>query len=368
MTSQLRKMKLSDLIEQRKEKYDGKENLPICGVTREGFIPPKQKDADTSIYNVFYKNDFVFNPARMELNSISLNKYIDKGICSSLYEIFYVKRTDIILPEYLNMFIKRSEFARKCWFNAVGSARNYFRIPDLGEFELEIPSIEIQKKYIAIYESLLTNLHCFESDLDDFYNATEIFLMKLKEKYKPEPIGLYIFEKNDRNKKLEVNNVEGVKKDKTFIPTIANMSGIELSNYKIVRQGDFAYSNRINIGSIALKRKGACVVSPSYTVFGVKEGLMPEYLLMWFCRENFLHYAFYYSIGTVKDELDFSELSNMPIPIPPIELQKEAVKLSSIYFDRLNKVEIIKKMLDNICPVLVRGSILEAKGEENNAN
>lgn len=84
----LSKYLLGDLIQQRREKnsFDG---LPICGVTRDGFIPPKQQDADTSLYNVFYKGDFVFNPARMELNSIVFNDTYDKAICSSLYGKHY---------------------------------------------------------------------------------------------------------------------------------------------------------------------------------------------------------------------------------------------------------------------------------------
>ena len=60
--------KLGDYITQRREKNTS-DDLPICGVCREGLIPPKQQDADISLYNVFYKNDFIFNPARMELNS-----------------------------------------------------------------------------------------------------------------------------------------------------------------------------------------------------------------------------------------------------------------------------------------------------------
>ena len=96
----LSKYKLGELIEQRREKFDGKEVLPIRGVSREGFISPKQEDANTSIYNVFYYNDFVFNPARMELNSIALNTLFEKAICSSLYEIFYVIRIDILAKEY----------------------------------------------------------------------------------------------------------------------------------------------------------------------------------------------------------------------------------------------------------------------------
>ena len=102
---QLTKYKLGDLIAQRREKnkdYD----LPIRGVSREGFIKPKVEEADTSIYNVFYKNDFVFNPARMELNSIALNLDLDKALCSSLYEVFYVKDEKVILPEFLNLHIR----------------------------------------------------------------------------------------------------------------------------------------------------------------------------------------------------------------------------------------------------------------------
>ena len=97
---------LGDVIDQRREKYSDEEPLPIRGVSRDGFIPPKQKDADLSKYNVFYKYDFVFNPARMELNSIALNIELTKGICSSLYEIFSVKAS-IALPRqstYTNDF------------------------------------------------------------------------------------------------------------------------------------------------------------------------------------------------------------------------------------------------------------------------
>ena len=58
----LNKYKLGSLIKQRREKNNNY-NVPIKGVSKEGFIDPKQKDADTKLYNVFYKNDFVFNPA-----------------------------------------------------------------------------------------------------------------------------------------------------------------------------------------------------------------------------------------------------------------------------------------------------------------
>ena len=144
---QLTKYKLGDLIAQRREKnkdYD----LPIRGVSREGFIKPKVEEADTSIYNVFYKNDFVFNPARMELNSIALNLVFDKALCSSLYEVFYVKDENVVLPEFLNLHIKREEFARHCDYIGLGSAREYCRFANIAEFDIKIPPIEFQREIV----------------------------------------------------------------------------------------------------------------------------------------------------------------------------------------------------------------------------
>ena len=96
------KYKIADFIQQRREKYDGTKDLPVRGVSREGFILPKQNNVDLSIYNIFYQGDFVFNPARMELNSIALNLEFEKGICSSLYEIFI---SHSLILFYQNIYI-----------------------------------------------------------------------------------------------------------------------------------------------------------------------------------------------------------------------------------------------------------------------
>lgn len=137
------KYKLGDLIRQRRQKNDSND-LPICGVTRDGFIPPKQQDADTSLYNVFYLKDFVFNPARMELNAIVFNDRYEKAICSSLYEVFYVHRPEVILPEYLALLVKQDWFTRYCKFMGSGSAREYCRVANISELEIEVPPVEFQ--------------------------------------------------------------------------------------------------------------------------------------------------------------------------------------------------------------------------------
>lgn len=163
------KYKLGDLIEQRREKNPNSD-LPICGVTKEGFIPPKQKIADTSIYNVFYRNDFVFNPARMELNSIVFNDVYDKAICSSLYEVFFVKRTDLVLPEYLGLWVKRDAFTRYCEFLGSGSAREYCRVVNIAEMDIELPNIDVQKKIVRCYK-VITNRIKLKKQINDNLSA-----------------------------------------------------------------------------------------------------------------------------------------------------------------------------------------------------
>ena len=168
---ELTKCKLGELITQRREKNDGSD-LPICGVSKDGLIPPKQKDADTSIYNVFYRDDFIFNPARMELNSIAINDMYDRAICSSLYEVFYVHRTDLLLPHYLELIIRQKWFTRYCKFLGQGSAREYCRFGNISEIEIEFPPIEEQQKIVE-YNTAIENRIALKQQINDNLANTE---------------------------------------------------------------------------------------------------------------------------------------------------------------------------------------------------
>ncbi len=178
-----KRYKLGDLITQRREKYEG-DNIPIAGISRDGFMPPKQIEADTSIYNVFYLNDFVFNPARMELNSIVFNDVYPKAICSSLYEMFYVHRTDVIMPEYLNLYVKRDEFARHCEFLGSGSAREYCRVGNISEIELDIPSIEEQQKIVRQYKTITDRIEVLEKINEELDKLAYTYFKSLFQKEK----------------------------------------------------------------------------------------------------------------------------------------------------------------------------------------
>lgn len=362
----LTKYKLGELIEQRREKYNEKENLPIYGVSKEGFIPPKQVDVDTSIYNVYYKNDFVFNPARMELNSIALNLFHEKAMCSSLYEIFYVVREDILLPEYLNMFIKRDEFARKCWFEAIGSARNYFRISNLSEFEIDLPPLAIQQKYVDVYNAMLENQKSYERGLDDLKLVCDAYIEDLRRKIPCEKIGKYIKEKNDRNIDKSIAIVMGLSTKKEFREAQSRVNREELGKYKIVTPDDIAFvptTDTWKVLAFALNTyKKKLVVSPIYTVFCVnKDILLPEYLAVWLSRTEFDRYARFHSWGSARENFSFEEMKEVSIPIPDLDVQRAIVDIHEVYKHRKAINEKLKERIKDICPILIKGAVEESK-------
>lgn len=364
----LSRYRLGDLIEQRREKYDGIGDLEAWGVSRDGFISPKQEGADKSIYNVYYKNDFVFNPARMELNSIALNIFFDKAICSSLYEIFYVVRTDILLPEYLNLFVKRDEFARKCWFEAMGSARNYFRVVNLSEFEIDLPPLAIQQKYVDVYNAMIANQQCYERGLDDLKLVCDAYIEELRRKMPSESIGKYIKLLTKNNIGSKIKYVQGVESSGAFMDTKANMQGVDIEKYTIVNKGNFAYNpSRINIGSIAMYREEKpCIVSPMYIVFEVVDSnaLLPEYLMLWLSRKEFQRFTWFYAAGSVRDTFDYNLMETVKIPIPDIKIQQDIVDIYKVYLQRKEINERLKEQIKSICPILIKGSLEEARKKE----
>ena len=167
-------------------------------------------------------------------------------------------------------------------------------------------------------------------------------------------LGDFIQPIDERNKELKVDYLLGVSISKQFIPSIANIVGTDLSNYKIVRTGQFAYgpvtSRNGEKISIALLRDSDCIISSSYTVFEVtdSEQLDPEYLMLWFSRPEFDRYARYMSHGSVREIFDWDELCKVELPVPSIEKQRSIVKAYNTITDR---IELKRKINDNLVAV-----------------
>ena len=171
----------------------------------------------------------------------------------------------------------------------------------------------------------------------------------MKERYRL--LGDFIQPVDERNKELKVDYLLGVSISKQFIPSIANIVGTDLSNYKIVRTGQFAYgpvtSRNGEKISIALLRDKDCIISSSYTVFEVvnKNELDSEYLMLWFSRPEFDCYARYMSHGSVREIFDWDELCKVELPVPSIDKQRSIVRA---YQNITERIELKRRINDNL--------------------
>ena len=180
-------------------------------------------------------------------------------------------------------------------------------------------------------------------------------------------LGNYIRLVDERNKNLAVTKLLGVSISKKFIPSIANIVGTDLSNYKIFRTGQFAYgpvtSRNGEKISIAYLDEEDCIISSSYTVFEVenKEELDPEYLMLWFSRPEFDRYARYKSHGSVREIFDWNELCMVELPVPDIEKQRKIVKAYKTITDRIDLKQKINDNLINTTDTIFFKVFLENK-------
>jgi type I restriction enzyme S subunit len=167
-------------------------------------------------------------------------------------------------------------------------------------------------------------------------------------------LGDYINLVDLRNRDLGITNLLGVSIEKRFIPSIANIVGTDLSNYKVVKNGQFAYgpvtSRNGEKISIALLNGEDCIISSSYTVFEVtrKEELDPEYLMLWFSRPEFDRYARYRSHGSVREIFGWDEMCAVELPVPDIEKQRKIVKAYKTITDRIALKQRINDNLETI--------------------
>ena len=164
-------------------------------------------------------------------------------------------------------------------------------------------------------------------------------------------LGDFIQPVDERNRDLRVDYLLGVSISKQFIPSIANIVGTDLSNYKIIRTGQFAYgpvtSRNGEKISIALLRDKDCIISSSYTVFEVvnKNELDSEYLMLWFSRPEFDRYARYMSHGSVREIFDWDELCKVELPVPSIDKQRSIVRA---YQNITERIELKRRINDNL--------------------
>ena len=372
----LTKYKLGELIKPCELKNDElKYDIPdVKGISiQKIFIETKANMEGVSLkpYYLVQPDDFAYvtvTSRNGEKITLAHNTTDKTYIVSSSYIVFRVNRTDLLLSDYLFMYFNRPEFDRYSRFNSWGSARETFSWDDMCDMDIQLPPIEIQQKYVDVYNAMLANQQSYERGLDDLKLTCDAYIEDLRKRMPCERIGKYIEPTDTTNVDLQygINDVRGISIEKKLIETKADMEGINLSPYLLIQPNEFSYvtvtSRNGGKISIALNDSNKTYIcSSSYVVFKSKdmEELLPQYLMLFFSRAGFDRYARFHSWGSARETFDWDNMCDVKIPIPDITIQKSIAEMYTVYNTRKRINERLKTQIKDICPILIKGSLEE---------
>lgn len=144
------KNKIEECKERNSDLLYGVEYLQ--GVTSEGKFDESKANTeglDFSNYKIVYKNNFAYNPSRINVGSIALSLK-ENAIVSPMYIVFKITDNNLI-PEYLKLWFSRKEFQRSTYFYAMGSVRDTFDFNLMQEVQIPLPPKEVQQKIVDLY-------------------------------------------------------------------------------------------------------------------------------------------------------------------------------------------------------------------------
>lgn len=363
-------VRLGDYIEQcdernTKEMYSVDD---VRGISIEKRIIDTKANMDgvsVTNYKLYRTNYFCYVPVTSRNGNkitLALNTYDATYIVSSAYEVFRVKDEVELLPLYLFLFFLRPEFDRYARYNSWGSAREVFSWEDMCNILIPLPSVAEQQKVVNAWRAFREIKVQNEAKAAPLMQLCQSYIQELKHKYSMQEIGLYIEECNDRNwdGQFSEKEVRGIATSKGLIDTKANLNGVSLNSYKLVKPKEIAFvpdtSRRGDKMSLGLNDSDETyIVSSISSVFRVnEEDVLPDFLYLWFCRSEFDRYARFNSWGSAREAFSFEDMKRCKVPLPPIAVQQAIVNIYKCANEAKQIAEEADRLSREVCPALLQ--------------
>ena len=394
------KVKIGTLIKLFDNKNTEGIEYPYYGINKDKEFMPTVANTDgldSSKYTKLEKGMFVFSGMQTGRDiciRIGLYNKDFPVLISPAYNTFKIIDEEKVEPTYLFMNFNRFESDRRGWFLSDSSIRSNLDWDRFCDIEIPLPSIETQRELVAVYNGLKELAEENEKLLEPLSKSCEAFIVDCKKKYPAKRLGDMIEQVDERNyhtdlfvpagnfvasngtyekeaktvrsepirvTKLGIESVRGISTEKTFINTKADMSGVSLTSYKIVKPNEFVYvadtSRRGEKIALALNGSNdSYLVSSIYTTFKSKNEniLRPAYLYLLLSRTEFDRYSRFNSWGSARETFDWSEMCRVQIPLPPIQIQQKIVDLYNCYEECKRIANEAREKISNLCPALVQ--------------
>ncbi len=370
----LSKFKLGDLIEQtdirNSELRYGVDD--VKGMTISKTIIPTKADVeqtDLSKFKIVHPHEFIYNP-RTHGKKIGLGYNDTNGsfLISWNNIAFRIKEdaNNKVIPSYLYMHFNRLEWDREATYKSWGSSTEVFSWEALCSMEYEFPEIKIQQKYVDTYKAMLVNQRLYESGLDDLKLVCDGYAEDLRRKIPLSVLETYIKRVDQRNGKHGSKNVMGVSTTKEYRKPTSKVNKENLENYKVVKPRQISFvqtthNEKVFCNAFNSTNQNIIVTSVNEVIECDENFLLPEFLVMFFNRTEFDRYARFHSWGSARETFTWNDLIKVKLPIPNIIIQKSIVNIFTAYKTRKDINEKLKSQIKNICPILIKGAIEEAK-------
>lgn len=363
-------VRLGDYIEQCDERnHNNQYSIEIIkGIsTNKLFIDTKANldGVPLQSYKLVSPRYFAYVPdtsRRGDKVALAFNNSGDTCLISSIYCVFKVAKPIELVPEYLYLFFLRPEFDRYARYNSWGSAREVFSWEDMCNIAIPLPSVAEQQKVVNVWRALRETKEQNEAKAAPLMQLCQSYIQELKHKYPMQEIGPYIQECNERNVggRFTANEVRGIATSKGLIDTKANLDGVSLDSYKLVRPKEIAFvpdtSRRGDKMSLGLNDSDETyIVSSISSVFRVnEEDVLPDFLYLWFCRSEFDRYARFNSWGSAREAFSFEDMKRCKVPLPPIAVQQAIVNIYKCANEAKQIAEEADRLSREVCPALIQ--------------
>ena len=234
--------------------------------------------------------------------------------------------------------------------------------PRFLDIEFPLPSPDEQQKVVNAWKAFREIKEQNEAKAAPLMQVCQSYIQELKHTYPLQEIGPYIEECNERNLegKFTEKDVRGIATSKGLIETKANLDGVSLNSYKLVKPKEIAFvpdtSRRGDKMSLGLNDSDKTyIVSSISSVFKVdEEKILPEFLYLWFCRPEFDRYARFNSWGSAREAFSFEDMKRCKMPIPPIDVQRAIVNIYKYANEAKQIAEEADRLSREVCPALLQ--------------
>lgn len=319
-------------------------------------------------FQIVGNKNFVFNrrTTRMgEKIGLGFNNTGEEFIVTEDYVVFKVSDIEVILPEYLFVFFNRPEFDRYSRWDSWGSATEFFNWGEMCDVSITIPPLPIQQKYVDVYNAMLANQQCYERGLEDLKLVCDAYIDKLKNSKTRVPIRKYVDLIENKNLLNLPYKFKGLSMENFFIDSIADANGLDFTKYKIVSPDEYAavLMKVGRDGRLTIARNTSdeyYLISPAYYTFKIRN-INPKYFMANVNRSEFERRGWFSCDTSARGSLSWDEFMELTIPEAIEEEQQIVSELYEAQTTRFWINEKLKSQIKDICPILIKGSIEEAK-------